>query len=121
MKSHPERKANVVWGMSIRQLRTKLVHRIIMALQQFQEQASLEKGGGPAKLVEGFWCNLFLELQISRQNPSVSLRLTASSQMGNLLRWHKAQAFPLGKGSNCEANDERSFRPQSVLVADPKG
>lgn len=41
--------------------------------------------------------------------------------MGNLLRWHKAQAFPLGKGSNCEANDERSFRPQSVLVADPKG
>ena len=52
---------------------------------------------------------------------SVSLRLTASSQMGNLLRWHKAQAFPLGKGSNCEANDERSFRPQSVLVADPKG
>ena len=34
--------------------------------------------GGPAKLVEGFWCNLFLELQISRQNPSVSLRLPAS-------------------------------------------
>ncbi len=27
----------------------------IMALQQFQEQASLEKGGGPAKLVEGFY------------------------------------------------------------------
>jgi hypothetical protein len=41
--------------MPIKQLRTKLVHRIIMALQQFQEQASLEKGGGPAKLVEGFY------------------------------------------------------------------
>ncbi len=25
-------------------------------------KASLEKGGGPAKLVEGFWWNLFLEL-----------------------------------------------------------
>lgn len=74
-----------------------------------------------SKVVVPFTKHVFEMPLLEAKTHSVSLRLTASSQMGNLLRWHKAQAFPLGKGSNCEANDERSFRPQSVLVADPKG
>ena len=42
------------------------------------EKASLEKGGGPAKLVEGFFCKIFcIMFQVIRKNPSVSLRLPA--------------------------------------------
>ena len=43
------------------------------------QKASLEKGGGPAKLVEGFFCEIFcLMYQISRKK-SLSQPTAASS------------------------------------------
>ena len=53
-------------------------HALRVPFQGSLKKASLEKGGGPAKLVEGFFCKIFcIMFQVIRKNPSVSLRLPA--------------------------------------------